>query len=234
MRALCFRNMTMRPAFINVCVEGRYPNLADRLAMSLETFGYKDATLRWKDEYPPGSPPHRDENYAFKKYALHDAARGGYNLLVWLDAPMVAVRDPALLLEQVERDGYAFFGAPQWNCGEWSTDACLAYFGVGRVEAFSVPMFPSSAFGLSLAHPIGREVYQRFIAVPYTALNGSWYRNDREAPPSPNPRVLGHRHDQSALSLIAYQLGLAVPWSPTPFAHANRADATTIFVHDRS
>ncbi len=81
-------------------------------------YGFGETSLVWTDTFPAGCPPHRafgklaaPQNrcvpYAFKAFALQDAARI-YDMLIWADACILPIRPLDKLWERIERDGYWF------------------------------------------------------------------------------------------------------------------------------
>jgi hypothetical protein len=99
----------------------------------------------------------------------------------------------------------------------------------------TLPHVSSAAFGFSLRHPAGQLAFQDFCDLANTdAFCGPWANSngpDRDryqldylrdlyptAPCGPAD-VRGHRHDQTALSVIAWRFGLEL--DTTLYAHAN-------------
>jgi hypothetical protein len=76
-----------------------------------------------------------------------------------------------------------------------------------------IPMLMGICMGWNMREPKCQEFLRIWLdkAVDGSTFPGSWTNHQREV--SADPRVLGHRHDQSAASLIAWQLdmGFIVP-----------------------
>jgi hypothetical protein len=106
----------------------------------------------------------------------------------------------------------------------------LKHYGMTRNEARGVPMLCSGAFGYSLLHPLGKKLHEAFVNAPPHALQGRWHNKSGRV--SKDKRVLGHRHDQSVLSIIAHQLGLEASPTPEFVAPAGQEDERTTIVHD--
>ncbi len=105
-----------------------------------------------------------------------------------------------------------------WLVGQWATDASLAKLGMSRDAAMTVPMFSAGFTGLDLRNERSREFLRRWHAAAQDGVSfiGPWTNQDRKC--SADPRVLGHRHDMTAASIIAHKLGM-VPAKPTFMAY---------------
>lgn len=193
--------------------------MLDRLASRL---GCDDGTLlTWCDRFPPASPPHSEVPYAFKAYAIQAAFERGYREVLWVDSSIVPIRPLEPLWKLIEQQGYWFSeNLPQgqlnvapWNCGQWCADSALQPLGITREEAFQIPHVIGTAFGLNFNHQVARHFFEEFLrlAQERTTFQGPWRNDDLEA--SKDARVLGHRHDQTVLSVLAhrFRMGLTKP-----------------------
>lgn len=183
-------------------------------------------------QIPAAWPSHRDKPYAFKAYALETAAQRGYDLLLWMDAAVKPVRSLEPLWERIERDGY-WFAENAWNNYEWTADsaypALFPTYGdwgvAGEVSRYarninrSVPHVIACAFGLNLRSAVGEHFLHEYfrLASETSAFCGPWWNSNNPANrdkdpgksgPCGPPDVIGHRHDQTAASLIAWQMGM--------------------------
>lgn len=210
-------------AIINVASGGWYPRGQARLMSSLAKFAPDWDRLAWTDPTQVGAPPHNVMPYAFKLHALAHATALGYTTLLWLDASMFAVAPLDALTAALDMNEF-IAGDSGWNCGEWTHDRMLAYFGVTRETALSIPHCSSGCVGLRLdgRRGIGAEILSRWHAsIPYFA--GAWHNRARTE--SADPRCRGHRHDQAALSLILWQLGLRLTPDAATFVYKRAFDA---------
>ncbi len=201
--------------------------------------------LGWADCYPAGAPEHDESPYAFKTWALNAAADRGYRYLLWLDAACYPVKSLGPVFDIVAADGY-FFCENGFACGQWCSDRALRPLGVTREEVMALSEITSYAVGL--------DVYRPEIKV----LLDEWHRHslagtfrgahtNSSAPSRPemihrsighvsdDPRVLGHRHDQTALSVLAHKAGLAKRWGrpyPVDYLQAGRdPDPRTVILN---
>ena len=197
---------------VNVAVGGWYPRGQARLRATLIRRGYEGAFDFWLNEYPPGSPSHQQSNYSFKTYALTEAARRGRDVLLWVDASGFAVGDVRPVFDEVVADGYFTIdiGPDKQVQGRWCSDKALAIFGYTRDQAMAMKQVSGMCVGVDLRTAVGREIlgrWHRFSQTP-GCFHGPWSNERGQA--SPDPRCLGHRHDQAALSIIVHELSLKV------------------------
>lgn len=201
---------------------------------------------------PAEWPSHQAKPYAFKAYALKEAS--GYDTLLWCDASIVLGPRPlADLFEKIERDGY-WIARNGWTNYEWTADSAYpALFpGVDPEQAREVnrtiPHVVATAFGLSMNHPLGRVFLAEYyrLASETDAFCGPW-ANAACAKDGPvitvstyvDPRrvnicgpwdVRGHRHDQTAASVIAWRLKMKLSDCPEWFAYKGSETDKTCLV----
>jgi hypothetical protein len=151
--------------------------------------------------------------YLCKPFALSEAMQEGCTIAILLDAAFYPIRDIAPLVDHVARTGY-FLCRNGNNLGEWSSDRSLEAMGVSREDAFGIEEISSYCVGLNFRDPKARELLYhwtryaldpRIFPGPHTnegheGRNRGFVSSDR--------RVKGHRHDQTALSVIANRLGM--------------------------
>jgi hypothetical protein len=200
-----------------VPVNDVYGKNADRLQTSMESLG--ETVVTWRGEWPPGSPSHDQMHYAFKPFALRAAAERN-QVLLWADTSIVPIRPLAPLWDLIEAQGYWFSenlphgsAGRAWSCGEWTSDEALAQLGITREESFTFAHIIGTAFGLDLRHDIARQFLSEYLRLARgTAFNGAWSNADGKL--SSDPRVIGHRHDQTAASVIVWRLGMKLTTPP--------------------
>ena len=193
----------------------------------------------WVDMAPYGCPNHRDVPYAFKAYALKAAMEEGAQLVMWCDASVIPIRSLAIVWEQIERDGY-WISKNGWDNSDWTADSAYADLFPGvELEAARelnrrIPHVIATAFGLDLRQDIGRSMLIEYyrLASETRAFCGPWtntaagseahVRDPRRAAPCGPASTLGHRHDQTALAVIASRHGCALTEGPHIFAYAKR------------
>ncbi len=184
--------------------------------------------------------------YAFKAYALKSAADAGFHLLLWADACILPVKPMDELWERIERDGY-WMSRQGYTNYQWTADSAYPdlfphdYFAgaMSHDDALTncrtinkvIPHVVATSFGLNVKHPKGRAFLDEYyrLASETRAFCGPWQnaaservagRNtDRAAAYCGPEDVLGHRHDQTAASVIAWRLGFELTDPPNIFSY---------------
>lgn len=191
----------------------------ERLGASLTASGYDGAFLYWDSDYPNGSPTHQESPCGFKPFCFLEAAEAGYDLVLWLDATVEVTRSVDGLFRAIERDGYLFF-AEDHSIGEYCKDEALGTLGLTREAALKMPCCWASAIGLDLRTPRAKEFLKQWsdLAVDGITFPGPRWSGIRGYPllASPDPRVKGHRCDQTAGSVVALRLGMD-QWKPKAY-----------------
>src|ERR1700749_2675503 len=141
-----------RPVIVSCGIGGGYAAGIDRLERSLQYHGYLGDTLFFKD-YPEGCPHHSGKGqYNFKVYAINEAIKRGYKIILWLDASFYAIKDPMPIFDYIQDHGLYFFKSG-YPLSATATDALL--MGRNREDFVDVPEFATGAVGLNLDNPDG-------------------------------------------------------------------------------
>lgn len=219
----------MKGCVVNVATGAHYIKGQKRLVASL---GSGASNLVWTNMLPVGAPPHSEIPYAFKAYALKDAADRGNSLLLWADASILPIASLGPLFDRIYDDGY-WISRNGWSNFEWTADSAYADLGITPEQNRDIPHVVATTFGVNALHSVGRAILNEYVRLAKTrAFVGPW-RNCAETPCGP-PGVLGHRHDQSSLSVIAWKLGLKLTDPPAVFAYKGGETAETILLADGS
>ncbi len=190
-----------------VAFGGGYARGMVRLEKSLVDVGWVGMVKAWAT-LPPGAAAPNRFPYEFKVRALEIAQSEGHTAALWADSSVWFLKNPDPIFERIERDGHYFF-SEGWNVGQWCTDAGLRIMELSREEAFTIPSISAIMYGLDLSSEIGREVLNKQRAYcDAGAFFGDW--NNDHGQVSANPDVLGHRHDQTCLSVIIHRMGLTL------------------------
>lgn len=183
---------------------------------------FDEAVLVWTNTYPPGSPQHHEMPYAFKAWALRAARDVGYDLVLWADSCIVPHGDIEPLWERIEERGYWISNNGFMN-NEWTCKDAYPLLGVTEEENKRIPHVVATTFGLNLKSDIGRKAFNEYFRL---AQNGS-FRG-----PWTGGVGVQHRHDQSALSVIAYRLGMELTDPPAWFSYRGGETAETRLIAD--
>ena len=196
----------MKRCVINFASGGWYERGQERLRSSLIRTGFDGHTLFYRSEADIGAPPHQQCPYGFKPYLLQRAYERGYTSVLWADASVWAIRNITPMFEHIEREGHMLFV----NCctGNWTSDACLKGFGLTRDEAMDITMLMGICMGFNLKHPLTLRFMREWLAKAQDGFSfpGAWTNHNHEV--SQDPRVNGHRHDQSVASILAWKMGM--------------------------
>lgn len=211
----------MRRCVVNVAT-GHYTVGQDRLTTELLKYSPNTDMMRWANVLPPGSPSHADVPYGFKAWALFEALVADCDLVLWADACMIPIRSMTPLWERVERDGYWISNNGYWNA-EWTASSAYPLLGISEEENWTVKHVVATCFALNLQSEIGKSALDQYIRF---AQNGAFC--------GPWTGGIGtqHRHDQTALSVIAHRLGMQLTNAPEIFAYKGGETEATLVVAD--
>lgn len=231
---------TPKRCILNVANGHAYPRGQARLLDSLKS-RYTGEIRTWNGRLPEGAPPHDQEPYAFKLFAMEAALKEGFDTLLWLDAAVWAVKDLTPVFEIIEGRGHFFFHGGA-TLGQRCSDSCLRIFAehmatpMTRDQAFQIPLMGGTVYGLCFKHENVRAFYDRWWhayrlgAFRGAAINDIAQDDMRGLAGRPvgrvseDPRVQGHCHDESCATIIAHQLGMeSTPIGRifTPFSEEN-------------
>jgi len=220
----------------NVCVlnvaTGRFVKGQERLEDALfgDEVRWGGDFIKWTNTYPQGSPPHPPRNqwntpttvpYAFKPYAFREALSLRFDVAIWLDASMVPVKPLLAIVNAILEHGY-WFPPCGWSVGEWCSDQALEVLGVKRDEAMTMPLVVPGAMGVCLNDSHAVRFLKQWLALVPTAFAGPWDNVNNVA--SKDPRVLGHRHDQTCASFLVNRFGWKATASPKWYAVGSSKD----------
>lgn len=196
----------IKPVWICAAIGGWYPAGLDRLERSLIHHGSGADFLFFRDTYPPGSPSHADNPYAFKIAAFREAYRLGYRVCCILDASFWAIKNPDPIFDIINEHGVFAFRSG-YNCANTCPDNLLADVGITRDEAEMIPETATGIVGINFDNPDGLKVFEYWSDFCDRGL----FINSRTHNPleSSDTRYLHGRQDQSAFSMALYKAGVS-------------------------
>jgi hypothetical protein len=179
----------------------------DRLLKSLGDVNYYGDKLFFNNHNQLGCKSQQEVPYQFKVYAIMEAYRKGYDIILYCDASLWAIKDISECLRHIEKHGHLMEYCG-YTLGQYCTDIALNEFGITRDEACNIQLHSAGFTGLYLKNPVTLDFLNRWYtyAVNETTFKGGWNNNDKQC--SEDDRCLGHRHDQSVASFIAHKLGM--------------------------
>lgn len=196
-----------RRLIITLGIGGRFPLGVARMVAGARANGY-DGEIWALTDYPEGCPTHKEIPYGFKPHLVVQAMDAGFDQVLWMDAACVPVRSLVRLWYEIERDGCAL-PLSHLSIGEWCADSALAPLGVMREQVMAMkPSIWACVMGFDFRNPLTREFVRRWhgLSLDGVTFHGAWTNEIMQA--SKNRRVKGHRHDQTAATVLAYQMGL--------------------------
>lgn len=199
-----------KPCIISCGVGGWYGAGVERLHRSLIYHGYAGSLLLHKGVYPPDSPTHEENPYAFKIYAFMDAISKGYKNILWLDSSFWNIKNPHHVFDIIQDNGVFAFRSG-YNCAQTCPDNLLARMGVTRDEAELLPEIATGMVGLNIENPDGKNVFNLWSKL----CHEGYFKNSRTHNPeeSGDPRFLHSRQDQSAFSMAVHHYGLNIDYA---------------------
>src|SRR4051812_44561198 len=84
---------------------GNYLRAMDRLKASLEG-RFDGEFFGFVNESSVDAPPHHENPYAFKLYAIDKVRKMGYNQILYLDSSCYAIENLQPIFDIIERKGY--------------------------------------------------------------------------------------------------------------------------------
>jgi hypothetical protein len=204
---------------VNVAT-GAYVHGQRRLLLSLADQGYRGKTRMWSNCLPARCPQHADRPYAFKAFAVGEALR-------YFDQDWAAEHGVWICPCPTPYSNY-----------EWTADSayCSLFPNVpilteARLVNREIPHLWAAAFAVDLTREPGRRFWSEYyhLAASTCAFVGPWENaaypdcsswgepafrstDGKRCAICGPPDVRGHRHDQTAASVIAWRLG--IPLAP--------------------
>ena len=153
------------------------------------------------------------------------------DIALLLDAAFFPIQHIQPLIEHIAQHGY-YLCKNGYKVGQWASDRCLAAIDCGREHAMGLEECSSYAVGINVHHELAMRLAHLWaewciaetIVGHHTSLSNPNGRN--RGPVSDDPRVMGHRHDQTVLSILANRLGL-LDWCERPRFTTYDGQATT-------
>lgn len=191
---------------------------------------------------PASWPTHQQKPFAFKAYALKAAMDYGADLLLWCDCCILPIRSLEPLWERIERDGY-WMSRNGFTNYEWTANSAYPdlfpeavasqHWDEMRSVNRGIEHVVAGCFGINVRHPIGKAFLEEYyrLASETNAFCGPWTNTSR-TPCGPSD-VRGHRHDQTAASVIAWRLGMKLTSPPNIFAYSKRRADKTLHLEDQ-
>jgi hypothetical protein len=225
-------------------IGGWYPAGVARLTQKFREVDPGRTIMSWVNTSPYGAPESvvRDgydyTGYCAKPFALRAARDAGADIGILMDAAFWPIRPIDPLVDHIERRGY-YLCDNGYRMGEWCSDVALGTLGLTRDESLEIPEVSSYCVGLNFRHEVCNLALDQWCAYaadgvtfpgPHSQMGRFDGRNAGHV--SHDPRVKGHRHDQTALSAIAWKLGMRERIARPRFtAYDGSQDHSTVLVN---
>jgi hypothetical protein len=211
-------------ALCSIGLGGWYPRGVARLVESVAIHSPSVSLMAWINTLPFGAPAGVLEvdndfycdytAYCAKPFTLAAARAAGADIAILCDAAFFAIRDIQPLVDHIAQTGY-YFCRNGMKLGEWSSDRCLERMGMTREEAWNSEEISSYCVGVNFSDGRMIRLLERWIGfaadrltIPGPHSNEHSVTGRNHGFVSFDPRVRGHRHDQTVLSILAHQMGL--------------------------
>lgn len=229
---------------------GWYPRGIARLINEFELHSPGFKILSWSNTLPPGAPDHVIEDgydytaYCAKPFALLETYTAGADVGILVDAAFYPIRPIHPLVEHIAQNGY-YLCKNGFSVGAWCSDRALKTLGLTRDKAMAIQEASSYCVGLNWHDPRCLMLIEEWtrLAVdritfpgPHTNVhrldNNPGFPSRNAGFVSHDHRVNGHRHDQTALSVIAHKLGMTDLVSRPKFTtYAGHQTSETVLVN---
>lgn len=210
----------MRVIICTVALGGWYPKGAARLIQEFDRVSPGFEVQAHVNTPPFGAPAAVIEDgydytaYCAKPFALAAAMMAGADIAILLDAAFYPIRPIHPLVDHIARNGY-YLCKNGYRVGEWCSDRAMTRMGETRDRLMEMEEVSSYCVGLNFADGRCVELLHRWcgfasdrLTFPgcHTARFSGEGRNKGFV--SNDPRVRGHRHDQTALSILAHKMDM--------------------------
>ena len=188
---------------------------------SLEAVGYTGDYYAFNSVKDIDSPEHLEVPYAFKCCAIKKVVDMGYDIVIWMDSPVYAIKDIGHFIQFIsDSEGVVLFDNLGYTIGDYTSDRCLELKGWSRDKAFENQMIMACLMAFDMRKQQAKDFVSRYYEAHKTEgmYQGDWANYANQV--STDNRVKGHRHDQSVASIIAADMGIKLlhPYS-TFFAY---------------
>jgi hypothetical protein len=177
----------------------------DRLIKSLQENNYLGDIITFNHYEQVGSKTHQQVPYQFKVYAIEKARQMGYDVVLYCDASLYAIKDVMPVIYHIIEKGYLLEHCG-FKAGQYSTDLCLNEFGLTRDDSMNIKLHSAGFTGLNFKNEKATHFFDRWLKLAKEEITfcGDWNNEKKQC--SNDERCLGHRHDQTTASIIAHQL----------------------------
>lgn len=202
--------------------KGWYPKGQERLVRSLNFHGFPhdiaaltctphsggwvvSGTINGQPLEPYHTTTYKSDCVYTLKAAAWEYVSQFYDVILWLDCSVWAIKPIEPIMDIIEHEGY-YFWRSGYSLGQTSGRHCLKYFRIDEDESFDIQDTSTSMMGLKLSNPLGADFLKQWLA---SAKNGMFHGSrDAIVGASGREQLFEHRQDQSAASCLTHKIGL--------------------------
>ena len=189
-----------------------------RLKQSLIDNGYSGDFLFF-DDSDSRFPKQSKIPYGFKLKAVSLAIEKGYKYKLWLDSNLVCIRKPVKIFTIIKEQGIYVYSPYAEKMGYWCSDLALQSFSLERETSFDIDELCAAIFGINADSKNAKDIFTEWnnfandgktfkgLSEEYDIKDSFMNLNNIV---SKDKRVKGHRHDQTALSFLAWKYKLDI------------------------
>jgi hypothetical protein len=188
-----------------------------RQKQSLIDVGFQGDYFAFNSFGEINSPSHLEIPYAFKPYAIKKVKDMGYDIVIWMDSPVYAIKKLNKFIEETINRSVVLFDNIGYTIGDYTSDECLNHFNMTRNDAFNNQMIMACLMAFDFRTKLANALLEDYLNSS-EVFKGDWTNEANQV--STDNRVKGHRHDQSVMSILAnkYNIKIIHPHS-TYFAY---------------
>lgn len=149
---------------------------------------------------PVVMPLHREVPYAFKPWIFNMAFNFGFRQVLWCDSTIIIHKPLEPIWDIAAQHGACAFDNPGCPQSFYTSDDAADKMGCPRDAMFDQIMACAMAF--DIGHSTGVKAFKRWFAL---SQDGVTFHGKSG---SSRPEFKAHRHDQSAMSWIAHDMGI--------------------------
>lgn len=209
-----------RQIVMSIGVGQKYGLGLKRLSESLDANEFLDSKVILR-EYMEDCPSHQQIPYGFKPWSMNWAREEGYDQAFWMDSACVVVKPLDPLWRRLEKQGHIFQYSPN-RTWEWCSDACAEKMGISQAKLSGLcPSLWACVMGMDFRNDRTNEFLDKWLA--YSRDGVCFYGDftNENGQVSSNPRVKGHRHDQTVACILSFELGMSFDEDVVRYDHAN-------------
>lgn len=153
------------------------------------------------------SPSHEAIPYAFKPYAIQKIKNLGYSKILWADSPVYPIKEINNVLNELNNNGILLIDNVGWSISSYTNINCLNILGMDLETANKAPMVMACFMAFDFENELTCKIFNEYLNHVNTgAYNGEWSN---------------HRHDQSVISILAFQNNIKLKHPKNILCYAN-------------